>query len=364
MREVLTIENFGPIKKMSFDFKKINIFIGDQGTGKSTIAKVLTAIKNFHYLTIFDLSSDQTSQFLGHLDLVGIKSYIKKDSKIVLKSSVYNFEFVDNAANKIDYPSLDLTFNFNYIPAERNMVSVLADSLYALIEVKAELPKLFLRFGNKYQSSRKGKEEFNYQDILGINFSHKDNTDYILLPDGNQVRLSNASSGIQGSVALLTVIDSVLDTDRTNGSEGNLPILVIEEPELDCFPETQNKLVEYIIAKNSRPKGVNIYEKHNNSLKTQLLITTHSPYILTSLNNLMYVFSVGQKHYKEANKIIDDKYWINPDDVSAYMLLKDGTCQSILDKEEKLIKAEKIDGVSGFLNEQFDALLNIELKEK
>jgi hypothetical protein len=41
-------------------------------------------------------------------------------------------------------------------------------------------------------------------------------------------------------------------------------------------------------------------------------------------------------------------------------MLSNGECEDIFDREEGLIKAEKIDDVSRILNEQFDALLNIE----
>jgi hypothetical protein len=41
-------------------------------------------------------------------------------------------------------------------------------------------------------------------------------------------------------------------------------------------------------------------------------------------------------------------------------MLHDGTCEDIMDRSESLIKAEKIDEVSGIINEEFDRLLNIE----
>ena len=77
----------------------------------------------------------------------------------------------------------------------------------------------------------------------------------------------------------------------------------------------------------------------------------------------MYAYEVGQKESEEANKIIDKKYWINPSDVSAYRLLPDGTCENIIasDEDGTLIRAEKIDEVSGFLNEQFDKLISLEI---
>jgi energy-coupling factor transporter ATP-binding protein EcfA2 len=385
MSETLTIKNFGPIKEMSFEFKKINILIGDQGTGKSTVAKILSAIKNTIFLKIFDLPDEETEQFYGHLDSVGIKSYIKKDSILIYEYPDYRFELKEGkvSINKNISLSDSIGYKFNYIVAERNMVHVLADSLYALLEVKAELPKLFLRFGNKYQTSRKSQSEFNYSEILGVKFTHKNNKDYILIPDGTEINLSDASSGIQGCVALLTVADTIMSEVLPSGRSHyllnkNFRLLVIEEPELNCFPQTQNKLVKHIIennkisnmdalvSENNDPENptIDLIEHYEDEVKNQLVITTHSPYILTSLNNLMYAYQVGQDHEQETNVIIDKKYWINPNDVSAYMLLTDGTCEDILDREENLIRAEKIDEVSGFLNEQFDALLNIELVQK
>jgi predicted ATPase len=45
MGETLTIQNFGPIVNMTLELRVVNILIGDQGTGKSTVAKLLAAIK-------------------------------------------------------------------------------------------------------------------------------------------------------------------------------------------------------------------------------------------------------------------------------------------------------------------------------
>ena len=36
----LTIKNFGPIKSASLDFKRVNVLIGPQSSGKSTILKI------------------------------------------------------------------------------------------------------------------------------------------------------------------------------------------------------------------------------------------------------------------------------------------------------------------------------------
>jgi|GEM_PF-1303312 len=375
MIETLIIENFGPIKKMSFDFKKINILIGDQGTGKSLAAKALIAVRNSMFIDIFDIQPSatidkETLRFFEHMRLVGVFNYITDKTRIEYRHSEGLLVFKDKktVVSRYNFKIGEiLPPNFNYVPAERNMISVLADSLYALIEVRAELPKLFTRFGNKYQSARKLKETFNYIDILGIQFRHRNNNDFIITSDDTIINLVDASSGIQGCVALLTVVDSVMYFPTISGrrmipAEDSLNLLVLEEPELNLFPETQKKLLNYIIANNFSVTGDSEISEQSigNFCKNQLLFTTHSPYILTSLNNLMYAYSVGKNHFAQINKIVEKKYWVNPDDVSAYLLLSNGQCESILDKEG-LIKTEKIDNVSGILNKEFNEMFDIEL---
>jgi hypothetical protein len=79
----------------------------------------------------------------------------------------------------------------------------------------------------------------------------------------------------------------------------------------------------------------------------------------------MYAYQIGQLHKEKVNKVIEEKYWINSKEVSAYLLKYDGVQkgviqENILDKEG-LIKAEKIDGVSAILNSDFNAIMDIEL---
>ena len=45
----LTIKNFGPIKDATIELKNFLVLIGGQGTGKSTIAKVLTICQELFF---------------------------------------------------------------------------------------------------------------------------------------------------------------------------------------------------------------------------------------------------------------------------------------------------------------------------
>ena len=123
------------------------------------------------------------------------------------------------------------------------------------------------------------------------------------------------------------------------------------EPENGLFPIKQNDLVADLV------EWLNSYEKHH------LLITTHSPYILTALNNYIYAYQVGQKNPEEVNALIPKHLWIDPKRVSAYFV-ENGTARSIMDEELQHISAEEIDKASTLTNEMYDKLLEIKFKDE
>ena len=369
MSEILTIKDFGPIKEMSIELRSVNIFIGDQSTGKSTVAKLLFIIKEM--LSIGDSNNQKQESdwnlihFKEHLYIVGITNYLEPQSFIEFTDSFGYFKF-ENSNIEIKEIKREgknkRTYLAGYIPSYREAVPLLKNSLNAIAAISTTLQKLFYLFGQKVDNAKTRKPIYNYNDVLGVKYKYVNGKDIIIMKNGEEINIEEASSAINSVIPLLLAFDdaveSMYSTDNRIYHYANQPYLIIEEPELNCFPTTQKKIVEHFISKIKfeANEGFDYY--------LRLVITTHSPYILTSLNNLMYAYKVGQKESEETNKLIDKKYWINPDDVSAYMLLTDGTCEDILDREENLIRAEKIDSVSGFLNEQFDALLNIELIQK
>jgi len=373
MSETLTIRNFGPIKDMTLELRVVNILIGDQGTGKSTVAKLLSVIKE---VTIFPgknlningepANEEQTikffqSYFENQLEIYEIINYLKPDSYIEFTNSFTHLKYVNQKievkkiSNNLKNKSTHL---IGYIPAYREAAILLKNSLNAIAAVGTPLPKLFYFFGQNLINAKTKKSLYDYTDVLGVKYKYVGDSDIIIMKNGEEINMEEASSAINSGIPLLIVFDnaieSVYPTDARIYHNANTPYIIIEEPELNCFPTTQKKMMEHFISKMKyeTSTGFDYY--------CRLVITTHSPYILTSLNNLMYAYEVGQNHPEGATKIIDNKYWVNPDDVSAYMLLADGTFEDILDREENLIKAEKIDAVSRVLNEQFEELSNIE----
>lgn len=365
MSEILTIKKFGPIEEMTLEFRVINIFIGDQGTGKSTVAKVLSLVKELCDLVLEDESKESFKYkehvFREQLEIHGLSNYLKKDSFIEFNDSKSYFKYSEetihikhgNEKRKTKHTRIG-----EFIPSYREAAILLKDSLNAIAAVGAPLPKMFYYFGQRVINAKKAKQTYDYNEVLDVSYEFNKDRDVIIMKNGKRIMIEDASSAIQSGIPLLLAFDHEVESMHpTSGRiyhKANRPYIIIEEPELNFFPATQKKIMEYFISKIKYDiRGIKDYF-------CGLVITTHSPYILTSLNNMIYAYEVGQKYPTGTKEILEDKYWMNPDDVAAY-LLKDGICEDIFDREEKLIKAEKIDAISGLLNEQFDDLLHLDL---
>jgi len=48
----LIVKNFGPLKDVDIELNKINLFIGENGSGKSVLAKIITIVLNLENHTI------------------------------------------------------------------------------------------------------------------------------------------------------------------------------------------------------------------------------------------------------------------------------------------------------------------------
>ena len=46
MKSILHVKNFGPIKDAKLDLRNVNVLIGPQASGKSTLAKLFTICKS------------------------------------------------------------------------------------------------------------------------------------------------------------------------------------------------------------------------------------------------------------------------------------------------------------------------------
>ena len=374
----LIVRNIGPIKEVDIDLKKVNVFIGAQSSGKSTLAKIIS------FCTWLDKHTDRTTKrYLNAID--SLKKYHRLTDEFFQDDSVIFYQG-DNMAYTYNWPEgepipfseegyepelhvSNIEFFFEkagretnpkvlYIPAERNFVSAvpnlrdyqedndnLQDFVNTWFRVKRKHPKdkalEILNLGVKYYY-----QEDSYQDL-------------VIIGEGRQIPLESSSSGLQSIIPLLVLlkwmsegmyeeekpfspaeneeIEKIVLSGLNNLNKHDASIsekldrflgfisgriythtqFIIEEPEQNLFPETQCELMYHILS------AVNHGKNH------RLVMTTHSPYVLYALNNCMDGYSVSDKLPENVKTTIKAaSSFINPDDVNVWQI-RDGRLEAI-----------------------------------
>lgn len=178
--------------------------------------------------------------------------------------------------------------------------------------------------------------------VLKGQYSNSEYGERIVHKGGRYVYLKNASSGQQESVRILQ--DAFLSI-----FQGNKLLRIVEEPEAHVYPEAQMATIQLLVL------------MLNNSEMNNLILTTHSPYTLTIINNLLYAARAGRTCAEGVNRIVDKSLWLSSERVAAYRLLE-GHLEDIMDEESGEIKAELIDEVSSIINEQYYQMSDLETK--
>ena len=214
----IIIRNVGPIKEAEFDLNKVNVFMGPQSSGKSTIAKIISYCtwveKDVATSQSLKTYQDNKTHFRDHLvNFHKIKGYFREDSFIYYKSNVVKIIWRNQQCeiNWVDQYAYKRS-KISYIPSERNMVILpdvkkvefgntnIRSFLFDWFDARKNYPKenklslLDLKVDYYYSESSSNEEDH----IRGID----DQREYDIL-------LSNASSGLQSLVPLLAMIDFI-----------------------------------------------------------------------------------------------------------------------------------------------------------
>lgn len=336
MERKLVIRNFGPFRSTSVLLKDFNFFIGEQGSGKSTLAKLITVFENHAATGRADLCRDLMAGF----EALNIASYFNDDTYLGFHSARGVIEYRDGhfdcEVSEGGEPC-DSSRTL-YIPSERFFVSTFSRSLATLVLARVPIPDTLLEFASLYE---KAKNKYPNYDVSILNLSYRaDNMQETIMIDGcgKPIPFKDASSGIQSVIPLLMVLDYA----REETSFGRC---IVEEPELNLFPRTQVDLLHRMIA--CRPV---------------LTVTTHSPYLLSAVNNLLEAGNVLKLHpekKEEIVRLVPERCIMDFDRVAAYAT-ENGEAVSILDEEYRLVAADKIDTVSDKESRIFSALLDLE----
>ncbi|MBC8625591.1 hypothetical protein [Alloprevotella sp. Lung230] len=419
----ITIKNIGPIKEVvEISLNRINVFMGQQSSGKSTIAKIISFCTwvEKDVATSQSLSEYQENKtyFRERLESFHkIKGYFNSDSYIHYKSEVLdivweNEECSISWVDKYAYKRSKIA----YIPSERNMV-ILPEAR------KSEFGNTNIRsfLFDWFEARKKYSNENNLSVLnLGVNYYYVEGSEEDHIRGNNNdaeydILLSNASSGLQSITPLIAMIEYltkwIYDEDtisfeqderkqRVNRilavekvlkpyyDKDDLPIGDIQEL-VNSFNEKlhekEEKAVEYFddykTISNSLFKTTNsqfiieepeqnlfpetqrdlVYyflQKCLNKEGNRLTLTTHSPYVLYALNNCMMAGLVSKK--MEANEL--GKLKCNLSKINPLDVsiyeIREGVVRGTIQGEDGLISDNYFDQKMKDLMDDFYSMLN------
>lgn len=285
------------------------------------------------------------------------------NNKLNLKNEI-KIHFTE-LANKIFGSDEDII----YIPAGRSLLSVLSDQLDVIdistldLSMKEFMERIRItrtRFGTKLDSVVRdylktvqgqikntdidiAKELIKY--VLKAEYVNDTDGEKLYFDDTHWVKLIYGSSGQQESLWILLLLFIIILEKRK-------AYVVLEEPEAHLYPEAQRHMVEFIALTM-------------NSSNSKFLVTTHSPYILSSANLLIQSAIVeNQAALRTEEMIIKKQLRISPQRISAYKINEKGKdiLRSIIDKPSGLIESIEIDSISEKINEEAEKLDMLEIK--
>lgn len=404
----IKIKNFGPIKEGYcendgwMDTGKVTVFIGNQGSGKSTIAKVFSTIswleKTLNKGDLHDLKI-ATGVFHANFEYHRLRNYFSDSTEFYYEGEALSLELISKEKKiKLEPKNTGhyLVPKIMYVPAERNFLT----TVQSAFDVKGLTSSLatFAEELRRAQQELKGKKLKLPINNYDYEFDPDSDASYVSSKD-HKINLLEASSGFQSVIPLFLVSQNlsaeiekyandpnalinnlsprqILRIRQEMENIINLPIPheervyklqvmnakfknrcfinIVEEPEQNLYPTSQWEILK------------NLLEFNNTNEGNQLLMTTHSPYLINYLTLAVKAGMVKEKvktnsDLEKINKIVPLKSTIKPEDLLIYELdEKTGTIVKLgtykgLPSDENYLNADLEHS-----NEQFAQLQEIE----
>lgn len=400
----IEIKHIGPLTNTGkIELKTVNLFIGKQSTGKSTLMKILSycrwlekrimtgddktlSVYTHHNRFVKELmqfyrfnsgyfSEESEMYYQGDcivIDLKGIKRNVRIERLSGFDKERYNTKL-------------------SFIPSERNLLSAIKniDRSYRSSDLDVLFNFVFEWGEAKDLYTNSAPKTLAIAPNIEYYFDKDKGTDIIRLKDKKkEITPFYASSGVQSALPVEILVDYVsgmvgqpVDVskrelydmmtkflrERTAGdklTELNRELLsshllnyqsaqlFIEELEQNLYPESQWNLIRSII---SAVKKASKRTEH----PSMVTLTTHSPYVLTALNVLMAASVALEKDKESTLKIVPESYILPMGSIGAYYITEKGTLQDIVDVELQMVSGLQLDGISELVDNDIAALNSI-----
>ncbi len=354
----ITIRNFGAIKEHStpIEIKKITFFIGNQGSGKSTVAKL---IATFMWIEKALVRGDYDKKWIERknkfkntfLPYHRIENYLKENTFIQYEGEAYMITYEkgflkieEKKNNNYSLPQI------MYVPSERNFIAYVKSPKE--LKLSSEALKDFLTEFDNSKGIVKNLELPINNAILDYD---KLNDTLNLKGDDYKIKLTEASSGFQFFAPIYMVssylaksvkkqsevkvgmsgdekdrfrkeVEKIYSSKELTEEQKNIAISVlskkfnktsfvniVEEPEQNLFPTSQRDMLYSLLKINDEIPA------------NKLIITTHSPYLVNYISVAVEAGNIQNEANKEQiGKIIPISALVKSDDLAIYELDEKG----------------------------------------
>lgn len=265
------------------------------------------------------------------------------------------------------YKIFDDNCSVVYIPAGRSMITLLSNQLNYIYANMDDMQKRsmdrctrdylerILRIKPEFSDGLQGVVAYSrgkmnvpqqiiryalelVEKILRGTYCYSNGEERINLDSGTYVKINFSSSGQQECVWILNLLVYYLLQQKQI-------LFIVEEPESHLFPASQKYITDLIA----------LVANCNHSV----VLTTHSPYVLGELNNLLYAHTVSSEYAKKAGKVVPKSLWLDYHAFDA-CFVKNGMVENCMDSEVHMICNERIDEISKVINRDFDMLLDLQ----
>ncbi|MDR2862795.1 MAG: ATP-binding protein [Puniceicoccales bacterium] len=377
MRESIHIKNFGPIRDIEIDdIKPFTVLIGESAGGKSTVMKVLVLFRWLskwynlsEYLRRLGMPEPKLPDVDDLLPDTGLNVFLKPESEIIYKNDAWTLHWTQGKKLDPKAPDDPVYRKLSYIAETRGFIPSALN--------KPQMPRgadFGFFFHEAFNEFGESNDFVRQLELPYLNVDYRVEKKGLVTEhhitgrtSAYDITIEHASSGIQNLVPLLSILKmyaSELDPasvfKKTLSNKGFKLMtdakepahrfdLHIEEPELGLFPDAQCELMNTLV------RQCFIENKNNVSV----IMATHSPYILTHVNNMI---QAGVVHAQQPGSSLSVTP-LTPNKVAVYQV-SNGMCKPLLDAETGLIGENAIDACSGRIYSQFDQLMEMERHEE